>query len=69
MIRGYRAAQWTTSAFGFLAAVLSIVFFRGVGPPGHKKVKPPPPAEEGKKETVKDSGEEDEKGVSVKETA
>jgi len=56
MIRSYRAAQWTTCAFGLLGAVLSLVFFRGVGVPGHKQVKMPP-VEEGKREQQDSSGE------------
>lgn len=55
MIRSYRAAQWTTCAFGLLGAVLSLVFFRGVGVPGHRRVKTPP-VETGRKEPEK--GEE-----------
>ncbi|KAH6901343.1 efflux protein [Coprinopsis sp. MPI-PUGE-AT-0042] len=33
----YHAAQWMNCAFGFLAAILSIVFFRGVGVVGQRK--------------------------------
>jgi len=53
MIRSYRAAQWTTCAFGLLGATLSLVFFRGVGVPGHRRLKPSP-VEEGKKESEKE---------------
>ncbi|KAI4527062.1 MFS general substrate transporter [Schizophyllum commune Loenen D] len=35
----YHAAQWTAFAFGALAAVLALVFLRGVGVVGHKKAK------------------------------
>jgi len=32
----YHAAQWTAFAFGIIATVLGIVFFRGVGAVGHR---------------------------------
>jgi len=37
VIRGYRAAQWTCCAFAIFAALLSLLVFRGVGVPGHRK--------------------------------
>ena len=35
----YRAAQWTSFAFGVIATTLSITFFRGVGVVGHRAPK------------------------------
>ncbi|TRM64811.1 major facilitator superfamily domain-containing protein [Schizophyllum amplum] len=36
----YHAAQWTAFAFGALAALLALLFLRGVGIVGHKRTKP-----------------------------
>ncbi|KAF9456822.1 major facilitator superfamily domain-containing protein [Collybia nuda] len=36
-LKSYQAAQWTSFAFGMLATLLAIVFFRGVGVVGHQK--------------------------------
>lgn len=36
-IASYRAAQWTSFAFGILGTLLSILFFKGVGVVGHRK--------------------------------
>ncbi|KAJ3575022.1 hypothetical protein NP233_g1365 [Leucocoprinus birnbaumii] len=36
-IKSYRAAHWTCCAFALCAALLSLVVFRGVGVPGHRK--------------------------------
>ncbi|KAG5645961.1 hypothetical protein DXG03_004753 [Asterophora parasitica] len=38
-LEAYKAAQWGSFAFGVLATLLSIVFFRGVGIVGHRKNK------------------------------
>jgi hypothetical protein len=35
MLPCYRAAQWTSSAFGLVALALGVICFRGVGVPGH----------------------------------
>ena len=35
----YSAAQWTAFAFGIIATILGIVFFRGVGVVGHRAPK------------------------------
>jgi len=45
----YRAAQWTSAAFPFLAAVLAVLFLRGVGVVGHKK---PPRPEDPSEQTI-----------------
>lgn len=39
MLRSYQAAQWTCCAFGLCGTLLALVFFRGVGVPGHKEAK------------------------------
>jgi MFS family permease len=44
-IASYRAAQWTSFAFGILGMLLSILFFTGVGVVGHGK--PPVGASDG----------------------
>jgi hypothetical protein len=36
----YRAAQWTSFAFGVIATALGITFFRGVGVVGYRAPKP-----------------------------
>jgi len=36
---GYRAAQWTSASFSLFAALLAVLFLRGVGIVGHKKTK------------------------------
>ncbi|KAH7926350.1 MFS general substrate transporter [Leucogyrophana mollusca] len=36
---GYRAAQWTSASFSLFAALLAVLFLRGVGIVGHKKAK------------------------------
>ncbi|RDB16369.1 hypothetical protein Hypma_002885 [Hypsizygus marmoreus] len=36
-LESYKAAQWGAFAFGILATLLTIVFFRGVGVVGHRK--------------------------------
>jgi len=36
----YRAAQWTSFAFGIIATTLGITFFRGVGVVGYRAPKP-----------------------------
>ncbi|KAF9231330.1 major facilitator superfamily domain-containing protein, partial [Melanogaster broomeanus] len=36
-LMGYRAAQWTASAFPFLAALLAAIFLRNVGIVGHRR--------------------------------
>ncbi|KAF5381607.1 hypothetical protein D9615_005507 [Tricholomella constricta] len=36
-LASYQAAQWGSFAFGVLATVLALVFFRGVGVVGHRK--------------------------------
>jgi len=35
----YRAAQWTCFAFGVIATILGVMFFRGVGVVGHRAPK------------------------------
>ncbi|KAF8066838.1 putative efflux transporter [Lyophyllum atratum] len=50
----YRAAQWGSFAFGVLATLLAIVFFRGVGIVGHRK-----------KATHQDAGEQDQERTAV----
>ncbi|KAF8836185.1 efflux transporter, partial [Paxillus ammoniavirescens] len=39
---GYRSAQWSGSAFPILAAILAIIFLRGVGIVGHRRHDVPP---------------------------
>jgi hypothetical protein len=39
MLRSYQAAQWTCCAFGLCGTLLALVFFRGVGVPGHREAK------------------------------
>ncbi|KIJ11533.1 the Drug:H+ antiporter-2 family [Paxillus involutus ATCC 200175] len=39
---GYRAAQWTGSGFPILAAILALIFLRGVGIVGHRRHDVPP---------------------------
>ncbi|KAH7884855.1 major facilitator superfamily domain-containing protein [Phlebopus sp. FC_14] len=36
-LNGYKAAQWAGAAFPLLAAILSVMFLRGVGAVGHRK--------------------------------
>lgn len=36
-LEGYRAAQWTAAAFPLLAAILAVLFLRGVGTVGHDR--------------------------------
>ncbi|KAF9446079.1 MFS general substrate transporter [Macrolepiota fuliginosa MF-IS2] len=70
MIRGYRAAQWTCCAFGLCGALLSLVFFRGVGVPGHKKVKDLPSQQEsGEVESEEKIDPEEDKEYSVEDKA
>ncbi|KAJ7595339.1 putative efflux transporter [Mycena floridula] len=38
-LTSYKAAQWTAFAFGVLATLLAVVFFRGVGIVGHREGK------------------------------
>jgi hypothetical protein len=57
-LRMYRAAQWTAFAFGTIATILGIVFFRGVGVVGHRVPKPASISESEKGERV--SAHEDE---------
>lgn len=47
-LSGFRAAQWTAFAFSMLAALLGLLFLRGVGVIGQRKGK-----EEGKLESTK----------------
>lgn len=35
-LNGYKAAQWTAFTFGALAAILAMLFLRGVGIVGHQ---------------------------------
>lgn len=46
IIRSYKAAQWTTCGFALLASVISLLVFRGVGVPGHRKAQDPPERDE-----------------------
>ncbi|KXN82110.1 hypothetical protein AN958_03164, partial [Leucoagaricus sp. SymC.cos] len=36
-LSAYKAAQWTTTAFGVFSTLLALLVFRGVGVPGHGK--------------------------------
>ncbi|KAL0063122.1 hypothetical protein AAF712_010030 [Marasmius tenuissimus] len=48
-LESYKAAQWTNLGFGILAASLSIIWLRGVGPIGHNsKTAPPEDVEQGR---------------------
>ena len=58
-LRMYRAAQWTSFAFGIIATTLGVVFFRGVGVVGHRAPKPASISESEKGERV--DAHEDEK--------
>ena len=58
-LRMYRAAQWTSFAFGIIATTLGIAFFRGVGVVGHRAPKPASISEGEKGERV--DAHEDEK--------
>ena len=57
-LRMYRAAQWTAFAFGIIATILGIVFFRGVGVVGHRAPKPASVSESEKGERVAAHGDE-----------
>ncbi|PPQ71259.1 hypothetical protein CVT24_009513 [Panaeolus cyanescens] len=58
----YRAAFWTAFAFGIVATILGVVFFRGVGVVGTRRVK-----KEVEPESARDSSTEDEEEEDVKE--
>lgn len=61
----YRAAQWTTFAFGIIATTLGIAFFRGVGVVGHRAPKPASASdnEKGERVDVQEDEDEDEKSA------
>ncbi|KXN82108.1 hypothetical protein AN958_03162, partial [Leucoagaricus sp. SymC.cos] len=59
-IRAYRAAQWTTTAFGLAASLLVLVAFRGVGVPGDLKQKSDPPKDEEEPRTSSPDGKTEE---------